>query len=119
MSDRANRVYGIRFHGGPKKGPLAHPVGHEKKGLKYHLENSEIQDRLGTREKISEFLFDEALQLDKSRMIVLKTGDSIEARKSSEFPFPITFYLNKTTRISKAKAKKLLSGHISAIGVPE
>ena len=32
MSDRAERVYGMRFHGGPIKGPLSHPKGHEKDG---------------------------------------------------------------------------------------
>ena len=32
MSDRAERVYGMRFHGGPVKGLLSHPKGHEKSG---------------------------------------------------------------------------------------
>ena len=32
MSSRAEIVYGMRFHGGPEKGPLAHPTVHDGGG---------------------------------------------------------------------------------------
>lgn len=34
MKSRAEIIYGMRFHGGPEKGPLAHPTVHDRKGGK-------------------------------------------------------------------------------------
>ena len=34
MSSRSENVFKMRFHGGPKKGPIAHPTYHEGGGSK-------------------------------------------------------------------------------------